>query len=76
MCQWSKHYFEGEKISDEEVYEMMREADVDGDGQISFEEFRQIMDAGDTWWSTNITLQAIVIQIKEVRPFLRGQYPS
>ena len=48
MRQLSKHYIAGEKISDEEVYEMMREADVDGDGQISFEEFRQIMDAGDT----------------------------
>ena len=35
----------GEKISDDEVYEMMREADVDGDGQISFDEFRNIMTA-------------------------------
>ena len=28
----------GEKLTDEEVDEMIREADVDGDGQISHEE--------------------------------------
>ena len=33
----------GEKISDDEVHEMMREADTNGDGQISYEEFRNIM---------------------------------
>lgn len=27
----------GEKLSDEEVNEMIKEADVDGDGQINFE---------------------------------------
>ena len=37
--------FTGEKIPDEEVYEMMREADIDGDGQISYEEFKCIMNA-------------------------------
>ena len=31
----------GEKLTDEEVDEMIREADVDGDGQINY----------DGWWS-------------------------
>ena len=44
----------GEKISDEEVYEMMREADVDGDGQISFDEFRIIMNA--SWCGKHLRL--------------------
>ena len=32
----------GEKLSDEEVDEMIREADVDGDGQINYEEFVKV----------------------------------
>ena len=40
--------FTGEKIPDEEVFEMMREADIDGDGQISYEEFKCIMNA--SWY--------------------------
>ena len=27
----------GEKLTDEEVDEMMREADIDGDGQVNYE---------------------------------------
>ncbi|KAJ7883401.1 calmodulin [Mycena olivaceomarginata] len=33
----------GEKLSDNEVDEMIREADVDGDGQINYEEFVKMM---------------------------------
>ncbi|BGP34914.1 hypothetical protein JCM10296v2_006738 [Rhodotorula toruloides] len=33
----------GEKLSDQEVEEMIREADVDGDGQINYDEFVKMM---------------------------------
>ena len=33
----------GEKLTDEEVEEMIREADVDGDGQMNYEEFVKVM---------------------------------
>ncbi|ERN01481.1 hypothetical protein AMTRI_Chr03g148140 [Amborella trichopoda] len=33
----------GEKLTDEEVAQMIREADMDGDGQVNFEEFVRIM---------------------------------
>lgn len=46
----------GEKLSDAEVDEMIREADVDGDGQINYEEFVRMMISkvclphSDTWF--------------------------
>ena len=33
----------GEKLTDEEVDKKIREADVDGDGQINYEEFVKMM---------------------------------
>uniref|UniRef100_A0A8C5MSN3 EF-hand domain-containing protein n=1 Tax=Leptobrachium leishanense TaxID=445787 RepID=A0A8C5MSN3_9ANUR len=35
----------GEKLTDEEVDEMIREADIDGDRQVNYEEFVQMMTA-------------------------------
>ena len=37
----------GEKLSTDEVDEMIREADVDGDGQVNYKEFVVMMTGGD-----------------------------
>lgn len=37
------HTYIGERLSEEELDEMIREADVDGDGQINYEEFVKMM---------------------------------
>lgn len=37
----------GEKLTDEEVEQMIREADLDGDGQVNFDEFVRMMMLSD-----------------------------
>ncbi|KAK8447114.1 hypothetical protein SEVIR_8G003000v4 [Setaria viridis] len=41
----------GERLSDDELAEMLREADVDGDGQINYTEFAKVMLANWNWAS-------------------------
>lgn len=33
----------GERLTDEDAEQMIREADLDGDGQVNFDEFARIM---------------------------------
>lgn len=33
----------GEKLTDEELEQMIREADLDGDGQVNYDEFARMM---------------------------------
>ena len=37
----------GEKITEEEIDELMKEADADGNGYISFDEFKKIISYAD-----------------------------
>ena len=41
-CSLMLAWFVGEQLTDNEVEEMIREADIDGDGQINYEEFVRV----------------------------------
>lgn len=52
----------GEKLTDEEVEQMIKEADLDGDGQVNYDEFVKMMMT--VRWSTHlIELDKFVLQI-------------
>lgn len=47
----------GERLSDEEAEQMIREADVDGDGLVNYEEFaRMMMLSWSFYWSIEIEI--------------------
>ncbi len=55
----------GQRLTAEQVQEMIKEADIDNDGKISFEEFRNVM---KTWqssktWSYPTKLFKIIMKL-------------
>lgn len=57
----------GERLTDEEAEQMIREADLDGDGLVSYEEFARIMMAAWTEYLTRyIDIHLIEIIFVEI----------
>ncbi|KFK41774.1 hypothetical protein AALP_AA2G170500 [Arabis alpina] len=64
---------DGSKITDDEVNNIIRGADVDGDGQLSYDEFVKLMikmDAEGKYFATDVTLT------KEEEEEMRGRFRS
>ncbi|KAM0007038.1 putative EF-hand domain-containing protein [Helianthus debilis subsp. tardiflorus] len=59
----------GEKLNDEEVDETIREADVDGDGQINYEEFVKVMMAKLEPLTSNPSFILVVGIVQKIYPF-------
>lgn len=56
----------GERLTDEEAEQMIREADLDGDGLVSYEEFARIMMAAWTDLTRYIDIHLIEIIFVEI----------
>jgi len=68
----------GEKLTDEEVDEMIREADIDGDGQVNYEEFVTMMTSKwASWgcyiiWIVKFTPEMYQLELRRQKEIVRG----
>merc|ERR1711957_1054620 len=58
----------GEKLTDEEVDEMVRESDVDGDGQVKYEEFIKMMMGGGPCYNATPPPAPLAVSVPLVEP--------
>ena len=62
----------GENMTDEEIHEMIEEADRDGDGEINEEEFMRIMRKTNLFWARWDNITTWITRA----PLLRGKVPQ
>ena len=54
----------GEELTEEEVKEMIKEADIDGDGQVSYEDFKKIYLSFEKWlWHICLVMSLVYLII-------------